>query len=141
MNISVDGGGLCLNTQRQFGNFTFSSNLLHALDLYDIENDYTVYTFDTCNFTQELSEHIRLKKLSPTKGWMKLRVSWEEMIRRKHIFLALNQALPIHTDAKIITFSHGLSFLRYPEIYARQYDRLHGQLKDFVRRSEWIVVS
>lgn len=140
MNISADGGGICLTPHKQFGNFTFSSNLFAALDLYDKENNYMVYLFPDSRLAQKFS-HIQTKQLFPQRGWMKLRVSVEEMLQPKNVFLAVNQALPLYTSAKIITFCHGLSFLKFPDLYKENVALLHAQFKDYTKCSHHIIVS
>lgn len=140
MSISVDGGGLCLTSHKQFGNYTFSANLLTALNMYDIGNDYTVYTFGKNRYDKPVNSHILFRKL-PQKAWMKLHISLSEFIRPKDVFLALNQAIPIYTKAKIITFSHGNSFLLHKQLYKDDYDRLKAQYDEYIKRSDYIIVS
>jgi glycosyltransferase involved in cell wall biosynthesis len=64
----------------------------------------------------------------------------EECLKRKDIFLALNQAAPYVTFAKVISFSHGLSFRYYPGFY-HDFDRLDDQLESMIKDSDQIVVS
>ncbi len=138
MNISVDGGSLCQNNQS--GNLTFTENFLTALHLYDKKNKYEVYTF--CDFRENLGNNISFRKLIPKTGWMKIRVSFEEIIKKKDIFLALNQAIPSFTPKKIISFCHGLSYYFFPEYYKKEeVVRLNKQLKEMVDKSDIIVVS
>lgn len=141
MNISADGGGICPASDKKFGNFTFSENLFHALQQYDTSNNYTIYTFPNCDLSQKNSQNITYQSLSPQKGWLKLRVSAAELLNAKDIFLATNQALPWKTIGKIITFSHGLSFLKFPKLYAKDLQRLHSQYKEYIKRSNFIIVS
>lgn len=139
MNISIDGGALCSETRQ--GTSIFSSNLIDALGRYD-NNDYTVYTFCDLNRRGQtcLTPTIKFKNLTPKIFWMKGRVSLEEILNPKDIFLALNQALPAKTSARIISFSHGLSFYYFPQYY-QDHKRLDGQLKEMVKRSSAILVS
>jgi glycosyltransferase involved in cell wall biosynthesis len=74
-------------------------------------------------------------------GWLKLRVSLEEFINRKDIFLALNQAIPIFTKARIIAFSHGLAPLYFPGFYPDKREVLKKQTKEMLKRADLIVVS
>jgi len=127
MKISVDGGGLGAKKGERFGNYVFSENLIRALSLYDKKNEYFVYTFTN---------------LKPRLAWLKGRVSLEELINKKDVFLALNQAIPLLVSEKVISFCHGLSYYFYPEYYSKKdYSRLMNQLKEMIKRSNYIVVS
>ncbi len=139
MKISVDGGGLCID--HGYGNYIFTVNLLRALSLLDTNNEYTIYTFcDIRNFEQSYST-LTYKKLLPVKGWMKARVSAEEIVSKKDVFLALNQSLPLFSRSRFITFSHGLSFFHFPGLYKDTYRRLSDQMYEYTHRSEKIIVS
>lgn len=139
MNIAVDGGGLC--SENRYGNYIFSENLIRALSLYDKKNRYTIYSF--CGKPDSLSIPSRweYKRLLPKRFWLKVRVSFEEFIRPKDIFLALNQALPLYSRSKMISFCHGLSYYFYPRLYSDLYSRLSGQLEVMMKKSKYIVVS
>lgn len=127
MKISVDGGALNQTDDRHFGTSVFSENLVKALQLYDKVNQYSIYTF---------------KNLRPKLFWLKGRVSFEEFKFKKNVFLALNQAVPLYTFGKIISFCHGLSYHYYPELYSnKDIARLNKQLKEMVKRSDKIIVS
>ncbi|PIP14900.1 hypothetical protein COW98_02525 [Candidatus Roizmanbacteria bacterium CG22_combo_CG10-13_8_21_14_all_35_9] len=127
MKISVDGGGLGGKLGERFGNYVFSENLIRALSLYDKKNKYHIYTFD---------------RLKPRLAWSKIRLSLEEFKEKKDVFLALNQAIPLYVSEKIISFCHGLSYYFYPRLYSKKdYSRLMNQLKEMIKRSDYIVVS
>ncbi len=127
MKISVDGGALNPKNNQRFGTAVFSENLVKALQLYDKKNQYKIYTF---------------KNLRPKLLWMKGRVSIEEFKNRQNVFLALNQALPIYSSGKIISFCHGLSYYFYHKYYSKKdIIRLNKQLKEMIDRSDKIIVS
>jgi len=127
MKISVDGGALNQTNSQRFGTSVFSENLVAALKLYDKKNQYFIYTF---------------KNLKPKLFWLKVRVSLEELKQKKDIFLALNQAIPLYTSGKIITFCHGLSYYFHPQLYPkRDVVRLKKQLDEMLKRSDKIIVS
>ena len=127
MKISVDGGALNPENDQRFGTAVFSENIVSALKLYDKNNQYFIYTFEN---------------LKPKLFWMKGRVSLEEFKQKKDIFLALNQAVPLYTSGKIISFCHGLSYYFYPQFYSKKdYIRLNKQLNEMIKRSDYIVVS
>ncbi len=138
MQISFDGGALC--SQYRFGTTIFSQNLLQGLALHDKENTYYVYTLNK-NCLVPKARHIKKQLLLPKKGWMKLRVSAQEFVHPKDIFLATNQAIPLFTQSRIITFSHGLSFLKLHYLYQQDLIRLKNQLDEYIKRSDFIVVS
>ena len=127
MKISVDGGALNQINDRRFGTSIFSENLVKAIKLYDKKNHYRIYTFDN---------------LKPKLFWLKGRVSLEEFKQKKDVFLALNQAIPLYTSGKIISFCHGLSYHFYPKLYSnKDVTRLNKQLKEMIKRSDKIIVS
>ncbi|MFA6016548.1 MAG: glycosyltransferase [Patescibacteria group bacterium] len=127
MKISVDGGALNPKNSQRFGTAVFSENLVKAIQLYDKENQYFYYTFDN---------------LKPKIAWLKGRVSLEELKQKKDVFLAMNQAIPIYTSGKIISFCHGLSYYFYPQYYSQKdVTRLNKQLKEMIKRSDKIIVS
>jgi len=127
MKISVDGGALNQKNNQRFGTAVFSENLIKSLQVYDNQNIYHIYTF---------------QNLKPKIFWMKGRVSIEELRENKDIFLAVNQALPIYTSGKIISFCHGLSYHFYPQYYSKKdRARLNKQLNEMLKRSDKIIVS
>lgn len=127
MKISVDGGALNQKNNQRFGTAVFSENLVKALCLYDKKNQYFVYTFEN---------------LKPKLFWLKGRVSLEEFKKKKDVFLALNQALPLYVSDKIISFCHGLSYYFHPQYYStKNVIRLNKQLKEMIKRSDKIIVS
>lgn len=141
MNISVDGGAVCLMNGRGFGNYIFTRNLLEALQNFDKSNRYLIYSF--CTKPDWFKEHkgFSYHFLKPKTLWLSTRVSVEEVKSRKDIFLALNQAIPLVSRSTIISFSHGLSFYFFPELYADLYYALKDQLLPMVKRSKYILVS
>ena len=140
MKISLDGGALCTPSDNQFGNYTFSKNLIEALLLYDKKNIYNIYSY--CNKPEylKLKNNFAFKKILPKFGWSKVRVSIEELVNKKNIYLALNQSIPFATFSKVISFSHGLSFSFYPGLY-HNFARLNDQLEEMIDDSDKIVVS
>ncbi|MEO6509089.1 MAG: glycosyltransferase [Patescibacteria group bacterium] len=139
MKISVDGGGISSKSSQTFGNGNFVKNFLRAISEYDKKNQYFIYTF---NRDQRIldKENLFFQVLMPATGWMKLRVPFEEFISPKDIFLAINQAVPLHSAKKIITFSHGLSFYFYKDLY-KDYAHLNLQLQQMRNKSTFILVS
>ncbi len=141
MKIGVDAGALCADPKRRYGTYYFSLNLIKALSLYDHLNEYFYYSFCPKPQSFPKSEKIHYLKLLPKTAWMTVRLSVEERLHKKDIFLALNQASPYHTPAEIIAFSHGLSFINSPRLYPDLYKQLIAQLESMLRRSKFIIVS
>lgn len=140
MKISVDAGALCAQEDNQFGNYTFTKNLIRAISLYGKKHDYTLYSFCDRDAKADLGLNMEYKKLRPKLFWSKVRVGIEEVMHRKDLYLALNQSVPILTFSKIVSFSHGLSFKFYPGLY-KDYDSLNEQLEEITKNSDRIVVS
>ncbi|MGB9883454.1 MAG: glycosyltransferase [Microgenomates group bacterium] len=125
MKISVDYGAV--ESKKYFGTKIFAQNLKEALIRYDNKNTYIFYDF---------------KNVYPKIFWNKIGLSIAELKFQPKIFLALNQAVPLYVNGKIISFFHGLSFYFYPEFYSKsEINRLNSQLKEMVKRSDKIVVS
>lgn len=140
MKISIDGGALCAHDDKQFGNYTFSDNLIRALMTYDKKNHYYIYSFCNKRSDLHLKKNFTYKKILPKFLWSKIRVGVEELVEEKDVYLALNQSIPLTTFSKIISFSHGLSFKFYHGFY-HDYDRLNDQLTIMMKDSDKIVVS
>lgn len=141
MNISIDAGGYCTDSTHKYGNYTFTENIVQALLRYDLKHTYHLYSFCKAPPHLQLKDDWRYNLLLPRKLWMKFRVSFEEMIHPKNIFLALNQAIPLFTRSKIISFSHGLSYYYFPQYYRESFIRLSLQLAPVIQKSSYIVVS
>lgn len=141
MKIAIDGGGYCTVLHRRYGNYTVTDNLIQSLLKYDTKNFYSIYSFCSRPAGLSLPSNWNYNLLLPRRLWMKFRVSLEEFISKKDIFLALNQAVPIYSKAKIITFSHGLSYYYFPHFYRESYIRLTMQLQPMIDKSDYIIVS
>ncbi len=141
MNIAVDGGGLCVDLEHRFGNYIVSENIIRSLLSCDTKNSYTVYSFCKKPNVPDFPVNWNYKELLPKRFWMKARVSLEELMHPKDIFLALNQAMPLYTRSRVISFCHGLSYLRFPKLYEGDYRRLFWQLGTMMRKSDCVVAS
>lgn len=139
MRIAIDGGALTTNSLLHYGNFTVTYELLHALFRADTKNTYDIYTID--DFKMNAPDNFHFIRLSPTRGWMKLRVSVEQAVTRPDVFVALNQALPFYTSGKIISLSHGLSFMKYSDFYPDSAKKMTQQLHTLYKKSDSIIVS
>lgn len=139
LEVGVDGGALTENKLSRFGNFTVTNEIIKALSQVDFYNRYTIYTLD--NYQLTLSHNFIFRQLWPRLAWMRFAVSLQELIRPNHIFIALNQAIPLYTRAKIIALSHGLSFMFYPEAYPDSGRRMQQQIKQLIKRATVLIVT
>lgn len=141
MKISIDGGALCSPSYKRFGTYTFTSSILSALSENDKSNTYFIYSF--CNKPNQLSisNNMFYKVLKPKFLWMNMRVSLEQMSAKKDVYLALNQAIPLFVRSKVIGFSHGLSFLYFPQLYGYGSINLNNQLRRMMKKSSVVIVS
>jgi glycosyltransferase involved in cell wall biosynthesis len=140
MKISFDGGGLPRSNGRAYGVSIFSENLLKALATYDKKNIYFVYTLFKDQKILEKS-YVHFQTLTPRFRWMNVRVPVEELIVPKNVYLGPNQAVPSYVSGKIISFSQGLSFYFFKDMYKKEYPRLKKQLDDYMKRSHYIIAS
>ncbi len=141
MLIALDGGGLCAPPDKRFGNYIFSFNLIQSLLNYDKKNHYSIYSLCPKPDDLQIFPSTDYRVLLPRMLWMKLTVSVEQFFRRSDIFLGLNQALPLYTRAKTISFSHGFSYYFFPHLYRDNFFRLSIHLGDMIKRSDAIIVS
>ncbi len=65
----------------------------------------------------------------------------EEVLNPKNIFLALNQAVPPLSKARMFSFSHGLSYYFFKDLYQGSYEILKDQLFTMMNKSEYVFVS
>jgi len=134
LNISVDSGALCSSFGNKYGTHSFSDGLINALNDFDKINKYSFYSF--CDIDLK-----NLKKCN-SFGFAKWEISYRELLSSNQIFLALNQAIPWYVKGKIITFSHGLSFLNFPKFYEKDlYNKLYSQMIKYIKFSKKIIVS
>jgi len=131
MKISVDAGALCADKDHRFGNFVVTENLIEALNRYDRKNKHFFYTF--CKKPNTVN-------LQPKIFWSTIRTSIEELIEKKDYYFAFNQAIPLFTSSKIISFSHGLSFYYHPDLYPDSSEKMKKQHEVMINRSFKIVV-
>ncbi len=138
-NVSLDAGALCSSCH--FGNYVFTVNLIEALKRYDRTNHYDLYSF--CHAPKEIKvgKNQVYRFLTPKRAWMKGRVTFEEIKNTNDVFLAVNQSMPLYTRARIIAFSHGLSFKYFPKLYPDSAKNMTKQVKEIIKRAHYIVVS
>jgi len=135
--ISVDGGALVNNQSQRFGNYVFTQELVKALKHFDNKNQYILYLQERQNIKSPLTPRI----IRPNLGWLKLRISIEELFRPNQIFLAINQALPWYLPGKKIVFCHGLAPLIHPKLYPDSNERMKQQIRQMLKLANYIVVG
>ncbi len=136
MRISIDAGSLNASRKNRFGTYVVTENIIHALDSLDQKNIYTCYLM-----TQRKNlRHMRFVPLRPSFLW-KILTGLAEIIRRGDIYLALNQFIPMFHAPRIISFSHGLSFHFFPQLYPDSSLDMKKQVAGMIQKSETIVVS
>ena len=140
MKISLDSAALCDRNNR-YGNYVFSQNLIEAIKRMDKINQYTLYSF--CKRPPELSisDNMHYKRILPKKLWLSARVGIEEILQPKDIFFALNQAVPFFLKSRVFSFSHGLSYYFFKDLYQGSYEILKDQLFTIMDKSEYVFVS
>lgn len=138
MKISVDAGALC--GAKRFGTYVITQNILEALGRFDKQNDYTGYLYKRTAHLSP-SDNLRYKVLRPSFAWMSIRVSFEEMMRPKDVYLGLSQAIPWFSKAKVLAFMHGLSFHYHKELYPDSYEALKDQVMFATSRAHKVIVS
>lgn len=140
MKIGVDGGALSADKNHQFGNYTFTINLLEAIRKYDPNNQYTFYTFAKPSSQLNLGKNIRVKIIKPKIFWSKIGMSLAQIDDKNEVFLAINQSLPIIPPKKIIGFSHGLSFYFYKNLYPDSWRKMLNQHQLLIKKCQHIIV-
>lgn len=121
MKISVDGGALTRSESNTYGNQVVAENLINTLLEKDLKNTYSVYR-------------------NPSVFW-KLMMGLSEYHNKNDVFLALNQYIPAFHPIRVISFSHGLSFHFFPDLYPDSAERMEMQVKTMIKQSSRIVVS
>ncbi len=139
MKIAVDAGALCVDQTHTFGTSIVTENILEAINRYDFKNKYSAYIFNKIKVKN--AKNIKYKKVRPTHFWSSLGLSAEELLHKHNVFLALSQSIPFIVPKKVITVSHGLSFMDFPELYPDSYPKLREQVDSYMYRSNLVLVS
>ncbi|MDH7476620.1 MAG: glycosyltransferase [Microgenomates group bacterium] len=139
MKIAVDGGALV--KEKKYGTAIFSENLLKSLLKNDKKNFYYIYGLAPepnwlINYPNKLYFFSRISLF-----WSTLQLSLLNFFNQPNYFLALNQAIPPFFGAKVISFSHGLSFKFFPKFYQQEFARLNQQLNLMINQATLIIVS
>lgn len=136
LKISIDCGALA---NKGFGTYTVTKELIKALTQVDHINQYYLYLQK--DWKAELPKNFTKQVLKPKFCWLKGRVTFEEVSKPKQFFVALNQAVPFYTPAKIIALSHGLTAFYYPQFYPDSAGKLKKQAQTILRKAQLVLVS
>ena len=141
MVIGVDAGAISSQDERlNVGVHRVTRELLKHLSSIDTSNTYRLYSFSPIpkDTMKEFRANMINISLTPSTGYMKLRLPIELALHPVDMFLGLSQALPLGVR-NAIGFIYDLGFLHHPEVYGQQANVLIKQTASLVARSEHIV--
>ena len=142
MIIGVDAGALSISDKRlKVGVWRVTFELLKALSSIDRSKCYRLYSFTPIEkkVLKEFGSTMQNIVLSPSVGYMKVRLPLELSIHPVDIFLGLSQSIPgIHVK-KTITFIYDIGFLQYPEKYGSSANKLKIQTAYAAQHSDDII--
>lgn len=139
--IGVDAGMLGVTDERlRVGVWRVVTELLDALSLCNKADAYRLYSFASIppDTMRHLGFRFENRVLTPTKGWMTLRLPLELRLHPPEVFLGLAQALP-NAPGRKIGFIYDLGFLSHPEYYPGSAAKLTDITANTVRRADVIV--
>lgn len=142
MTIGVDAGALSIMDDRlKVGVWRMTSELLRALSEIDTKNRYRLYSFLPIEkkLMDSFGERMENVVLTPSVGFLNVRIPLELRLHPVDLFLGLSQALPPLLSVPSIVVVHDLGFLRNPEGYARSLQKLRDTTRQAVFGSTRIV--
>lgn len=130
MHLLADAGSL---TTRRYGTGIVAQEILRAWTKHD----------DTIvGYAQEPQDKLPAIFWKQTSGLLwKPSLMIESLIGNYDGFIALNQYIPPFAPGKIVAFSHGLSFMRYPKLYPEAIGMLKAQMSSMASRAHVIMTS
>jgi len=141
MIIGVDAGALSeTDVRHHTGVFRMTVELLTVLTKIDKKNSYQLYSYKPIDrkILSQCGKSAKNIVLSPSPGYMSIRIPIELSNRPVDVFLGLCQALP-SGKAKKIGFIHDLGFLHHPENYEDQGRKLRKLTENTIERAEKII--
>lgn len=141
MVIGVDAGAICETDNRlKVGVYRVTLELLKHLSRIDSVNTYRLYSFAPIphEIMKNFGKNMINISLTPSIGYMKIRLPLKLMLEPVDIFLGVAQAIPSGAK-KAIGFIYDLGFLHHPEVYGEQAKALTKQTATLVSRAEHIV--
>lgn len=141
MIIGVDAGAICETDDRlKVGVYRVTYELLKHLSQIDSVNTYRLYSFAPIPdvVMKNFGKNMINISLTPSVGYMKVRLPLKLMLEPVDIFLGVAQAMP-YGVSKGIGFIYDLGFLHHPAVYKAQANVLTKQTATLVSRSTHIV--
>jgi alpha-1,3-rhamnosyl/mannosyltransferase len=142
MIIGVDAGALSISDPRlKVGVWRVTFELLKALSSIDRSKCYRLYSFAPIEkkVMKEFRSNMQNIVLSPSVGYMKVRLPLELSIHPVDVLLGLSQSIPRIHVKKTITFIYDIGFLQYPDKYGSSADKLKDQTAYAAQHSDDIV--
>lgn len=142
MIIGVDAGALCVTDDRlKVGVYRVNLELFKELSKIDKVNYYRLYSFFPIekSVMKQLGANITNVVLSPSFGYLSIRMPLELNLRPVDLFLGLSQAIPHNFKAKKIGFVYDTAFLENSEAYGLTSNKLMKHTKQLVYASDRII--
>ncbi len=141
MVIGVDAGAICETDDRlKVGVYRVTLELLRHLAIADTGHSYRLYSFAPIprELMTQFGNHMVNVTLTPSLGYMRIRLPLHLRLHPNDLFLGLSQAVPIGVH-RAISFVYDLGFLVAPEEYGGSAEKLAKQTEDAVFRSSHII--
>jgi glycosyltransferase involved in cell wall biosynthesis len=141
MIIGVDAGAICETDDRlKVGVYRVTYELLHHISVLDADHYYRLYSFAAIPRTilEPLGNKMVNISLTPSVGYMKVRLPFHLALHPVDVFLGLSQAIPSGVK-HAIGFVYDLGFLQAPSEYGAFAERLKRQTEETINRSTHIV--
>lgn len=141
MKIGVDAGMLGIKDERlKVGVWRVAKELLTQLGNIDKINTYILYSFHPIpmQVMKLFGNSMVNRVLSPSFGWMQVRLPIELYMHPVDVFIGLSQALP-KTNAKTIGVVYDLGFVKHPDFYPDSALKLVRQTEYLTSHSDAIV--
>ncbi len=141
MIIGVDAGAICETDDRlKVGVYRVTHELLNHLTTLDTTNAYRLYSFASIprEIMTKFGNRMVNIALTPSVGYMKVRLPFHLRFHPNDVFLGLSQAVPIGV-AHAVGFVYDLGFLVAPKEYGDSAERLTKQTENTIFRSSHII--
>ena len=141
MKIGIDAGMLGITDERlEVGVWRVAKELLTQLGRQDKLNTYILYSFRPIpkEVMQSFGHSMTNRVLSPSIGWMQVRLPLELLLHPVDVFIGLSQALPM-TTTKAIGVVYDLGFVKQPELYPDSSAKLVSQTEHLASTADTIV--
>lgn len=141
MIIGIDAGMLGIRDNRlKVGVWRVAAELLKELGKKG-GHTYRLYSFHPIDphLLHQFGSSMQNIVLSPSVGFLKVRLPIELRFRPVDCFLAMGQALPPILPKKTIGFVYDIAFLQTPDAYLDSYQRLKDQTEDLVKRANHLI--